>query len=268
MAIRKNEDFPVRKITRPVRFEGVISKTNGTPTTRGTSTLQQNLLTIYRPQFSPSMTRKCFTKARAALFLCLLLFAICLPVGNAGAQDLITTMTEQLAKLELYLKETKDGYSIVQKGLTTIGDIKKGDFDLHSLFFTSLKDVNPAIKNWGKVADIITMQVQLLAGSKTSLRQVTASGNFSPADLKYLAAVFSNLINLTGKDINVLSGLVSDGNWQMTDDDRMSRIDHLFNEVSEKYNFLRSFSSQVMAESSLRTHQKATIQKLRQLILP
>jgi len=214
------------------------------------------------------MNKKIFSKLRAGFFLCLLVFAICLPVGNAGAQDLITTMTEQLAKLELYLKEVKEGYSIVQKGLTTIGNIKKGDFDLHSLFFTTLKDVNPAIKNWGKVADIIAMQVQLLVGCKTSIQQATASGNFSATDLKYLAAVYTNLTNLTAKDIDELSGLVSDGNWQMTDDDRMSRIDHLFNEVLEKYNFLRSFSNRVMTESSLRTQQRTNIQKLQQLILP
>jgi hypothetical protein len=214
------------------------------------------------------MTKKGFTKAKTAFFVCLLVFAICLPVANARAQDLITTMTEQLAKLELYLKELKEGYSIVQKGLTTIGDIKKGDFDLHSLFFTSLKDVNPAIKNWGKVADIIAMQVQLLVGCKTSIQQATASGKFSSTDLKYLAAVYTNLTNLTGKDIDELTGLVSDGNWQMTDDDRMSRIDQLFNEVAEKYNFLRYFSSRMMAESILRTQQKSNIQKLHQLIIP
>jgi archaellum component FlaC len=214
------------------------------------------------------MIKKVCTKARTALFLCLLVLAICLPVGNAGAQDLITTMTEQLAKLELYLKEVKEGYSIVQKGLTTIGNIKKGDFDLHSLFFNSLKDVNPAIKNWGKVADIIAMQVQLLVGCKTSIQQATASGNFSSTDLKYLAAVYTNLTNLTGKDIDELTGLVSDGNWQMTDDDRMSRIDQLFNQVSEKYNFLRSLSSRIMTESAIRTQQKSNIQKLHQLIIP
>jgi hypothetical protein len=214
------------------------------------------------------MNKTFFQKLRATLFLCLLVFAMCLRVENADAQDLITTMTEQLAKLELYLQEAKEGYNIVQKGLTTISNIKKGDFDLHSLFFTTLKDVNPTIKNWGKVADIIAMQIQLLFGCKASLQQITASGNFSATDLQYLASVYTNLANLTGKDIDELTNLVSDGNWQMTDDDRMSRIDQLFAEVSDKYNFLRTFSSRVMTESNLRTQQKTNIQKLQQIILP
>lgn len=214
------------------------------------------------------MNKTIFSKCRAAFIFCLLVCAMYLPAQKAGAQDLITTMTEQLAKLELYLQEAKQGYSIVQKGLTTISDIKKGDFDLHSLFFSSLKDVNPAIKNWGKVADIVAMQIQLLFGCKSSLQQITSSGNFTTSDLGYLSAIYANLTSLTGEDIDELTSLISDGNWQMTDDDRMSRIDHLFNEVSDKYNFLRNFSSRVMTESKLRTQEKTSIQNLQKIIQP
>lgn len=193
---------------------------------------------------------------------------MCLPSQRAGAQGLIATMAEQLAKLQLYLQELKQGYAIVQQGLTTIGDIKKGDFDLHSLFFNSLKDVNPAIKNWGKVADILAMQVQLVFGCGSSLQQAASSGNFTSSDLQYLAAVYSNLKTLTEKDIDELTSLLSDGDWQMTDDDRMARIDHLYKQVSDKYSFLRTFSSRVMAESNQRTQQRTNLQDLKKLILP
>jgi hypothetical protein len=214
------------------------------------------------------MIKSIFGKTRIVFFIALLALATCLPVEKSEAQDLITTMTEQLAKLELDLQEIKQGYAIVQKGLNTISAIKKGDFDLHSLFFNSLMNVNPSIKNWGKVADIIAMQVQLLFGCKSSLSQITASGNFSTIDLQYLSSVYTSLATLTSEEIDELTGLVSDGNWQMTDDDRMSRIDQLFNSVSEKYNFLRSFSSCVMAESNLRTHRNTDLQNLKKLIQP
>ncbi|GGA92939.1 hypothetical protein GCM10011511_15440 [Puia dinghuensis] len=177
-------------------------------------------------------------------------------------------MIEQLGKLEVYLQELKQGYSIVQKGLTTIGDIKKGDFDLHSLFFNSLKDVNPSIKNWSKVADILAMQVQLVFGCQSSLQQAASSGNFSSTDLQYLDAVFGNLKTLTEKDIDELTSLLSDGDRQMTDDDRMARIDRLYKEVSDKYSFLRTFSSRVMTESNQRSQQRTNLQDLKKLIIP
>lgn len=190
------------------------------------------------------------------------------PAGKATAQDIITPMLEQIAKLELYLQEAKKGYSIVQQGLTTIGDIKKGDLDLHSLFFSTLKDVNPAIKSWGKVADIMAMQAQILLGCASTLKQFGSSPSFSVADLKYLSAVYSNLKNLTLTDIDVLTGLVTDGNWQMSDDERISRIDQLYTRVAEKYTFLRSFSNRVTLEGQERAREKAGLQNLGKLFQP
>ncbi len=187
---------------------------------------------------------------------------------RASAQSLTTVMAEQIAKMELYLQELKQGYSVVQTGLTTIGQIKKGDFDLHSLFFSSLKDVNPAIKGWGKVADIVAMQVQILQGCATTLQQVASSGAFNSSDIKYVTAVYSNLKTLTAEDIDELTGLVTDGNWQMTDDERMSRIDKLFDRVSEKYTFLKSFSNRIMLEGQVRTSEKSGLQSLSKLFQP
>jgi hypothetical protein len=206
---------------------------------------------------------------RKISFALLIFFGIFFwPAGKATAQGLIATMTEQLAKWEVYLQEVKKGYAIVQQGLTTIGDIKKGDLDLHTLFFNSLKQVNPAIKNWGKVADILAMQGQILLGCATTFQQFSVSGSFSAEDLKYLSAVYSNLKDLTSKDIDELNGLVTDGNWQMSDDERMGRIDQLFTQVTEKYTFIRSFANRVSLEGQERTQEKASLQKLGKLFQP
>jgi hypothetical protein len=184
------------------------------------------------------------------------------------AQDLITTMAEQLAKLELYLQEAKQGYNIVQQGLTTIGNIKKGDFDLHSLFFSSLMLVNPVIKGYGKIADIIAMQVQILYNSKQYTSQFVSSGVYNRDELTYLAAVYSNLSDLTGQDIDELTGIITDGDWQMTDDQRLTRIDLLYTKVSEKYAFIQSFSSRVQLEALQRTKDKNGLQALGKLFQP
>jgi hypothetical protein len=190
------------------------------------------------------------------------------PAGKVGAQDIITPMIEQIAKLELYLQEAKKGYSIVQQGLTTIGDIKKGDLDLHSLFFSTLKGVNPAIRNSGKVADILAMQVQILFGSASTVQKFGSSGSFSATDLKYLSAVYSNLKELTLTDIDELTGLLTDNNWQMSDDERISRIDQLYSLVVEKYTFFRSFSSRVSLQGQYRAREKAGLQNLGKLFQP
>ncbi len=199
------------------------------------------------------------------LFLCLLSCSLPHPVKSQG---LIETMTTQIAKLELYLQETKQGYDLVQKGLSTIGDIKNGDFNIHSLFFGSLKTVNPAIKKWSKVADILTTEAQIMTGCSKSIKQFSIANAFSTATVTYLTAVFSNLENLTGKDMDELTGLLTDDKWQMDDEERMHRIDLLYKSVTDKYHFLTSFSTQVAAMAQDMAHQKTNFQHLKALNQP
>jgi len=208
------------------------------------------------------------TSSKVLLFF-VTLAALSFNPSKAPAQSNMTkVMTEQILKLEIYLQELKKGYSIVQQGLTIIGDIKKGDFDLHSHFFNSLKEVKPEIKNWVKVGDIIAMQAQILYGCATALPKFAAAGTFSPSEIKYLSAVFDNLKSLTNLDITELTGLVSDGNWQMTDDERISRIDQLYNKVSDKTAFFRSFADRVGRLSIQRSHDKSSILNFNNLFQP
>jgi hypothetical protein len=186
---------------------------------------------------------------RFLLFLGVGIAGNLLQPGAVSGQGLIQTMTEQIAKLEIVLQEAKQGYSVVQTGLSTISSIKKGDFDLHSLFFSSLMTVNPAIKGYGKIADIIAMQVQIITLAGQNLSAFTSSAMFNKNDLQYLSTVFSNLEDLTTKDIDELTGIITDGDWQMTDDQRLSKIDALYQQVEQRYNFIHNFSTNVQMEA-------------------
>lgn len=207
-------------------------------------------------------------KRKSLLLTLIAVLAILIPSKYASSQGLIQTMTQQLAKLELYLQEAKQGYNIVQKGLTTIGDIKKGDFNLHSLFFSSLSQVDPAIKNYVEVADILTMEIEIFNGSKGALQTIQKSNNFNSNDIKYLISVFNNLTALTIEDIDELTGIVTDGTWQMTSDERINRIDKLYHTVTEKYTFLRSFTDQVIRGSQQRTQETNSLKNLSKMFQP
>ena len=183
-------------------------------------------------------------------------------------QSLIQTMIKQIGILATDYEEAKQGYDIIHSGLNTISEIKKGDFDLHSLFFTSLMNVNPAIKGYAKIADIIAMQSQILSGAKSNLSAFTSSSLFTKSELTYLSQVYSNLTDLTGADIDELTGIITDGDWQMTDSERLARIDDLFKRVTQKYEFLRAFSSQMQVRALQRQTNNNSIQNLSKLFSP
>ena len=181
---------------------------------------------------------------------------------------LIQQGLEQVAKLGLYIEEAEKAYQDVQNGLSTISQIKKGDFDLHSLFFDSLMLVNPAVKAYVRVADIIAMQTQMLSDYKSCFNQVSAAGVFSAADLSFLSAVYSSLLSKSGEDIDELTGVLSDGDWQMNSAQRIARIDQLYNSVSEKYRLLRSFNGRVLQQAIQRQSERNSLENLLKNYMP
>ena len=81
----------------------------------------------------------------------------------------IKNLIKQIALLEVYIGYLEKGYDIAKKGLTTISDIKNGDLHLHLDNFNSLKTVNPRVKKYVKVVDIVTLQLQIFQVYKTTL---------------------------------------------------------------------------------------------------
>ena len=74
----------------------------------------------------------------------------------------IQYLVDQIGALRVYSQSLQKGYEITNSGLEFIHGVKKGDFDLHQLYFTSLKKVNPQVKSYSKIEDIILLQKEIL----------------------------------------------------------------------------------------------------------
>ncbi|MCW3110563.1 MAG: hypothetical protein JWQ09_5069 [Segetibacter sp.] len=150
-------------------------------------------------------------------------------------------LIEQVAAFKIYLGYVQKGYSIARKGLTTIGNIKKGDFNLHDDFFSSFKRVNPTIKNYSKVADIIAFQVKIIRTYKSTYKYVQPVSLYSPSEIDFIYRVFTNLINNSSDDLNELIAVITANELEMKDDERLKRIDAIYAGIQDKYAFAKSF---------------------------
>ncbi|TDW97106.1 hypothetical protein [Dinghuibacter silviterrae] len=195
------------------------------------------------------------------LTVLLLVTGLLLSGGSLRAQSWQTVMLEQIAKFQLYLHDVEKGYSIVQKGLQTIGDLKKGDLDLHQLFFSSLMDVSPGVKAYGKAADMVAMQVQIGQLYSQYSKQAVLPG-LNATEWAYLVKVFSQQVELSGKDIDELTQIMQDGALQMDDAQRIGQIDKLYDEMTKHYQFVRSFSDHVQQLSLQRQFDLQGLQNL------
>lgn len=172
-------------------------------------------------------------------------------------------LIKQIALLKIYLGYVKKGYEIVNNGLTTIGHIKEGDFNLHRDFFARLKTVNPHIANSAKVADIIAYQVFIMEELKKANNYCKTSEDFTPQEARYVTDVYTNMLLLTEASISELLVIIQSGESEMKDDERLARIDKLYAHSLDQFTFARSFSNDTHALGTARAHERLNTEQIK-----
>jgi hypothetical protein len=171
-------------------------------------------------------------------------------------------LAKQIVLLRLYLGYLKKGYEIADKGLTTIHNIKNGDFNLHRDFFGSLKNVNPHIKNSAKVADIIAFQVYIIQNIKRVNNFCKNNEYFTPEEIRYVAAVYSNMLFLCDASISELLTIIRSNETEMKDDERLVRIDKLYDDMLDKHAFVQSFDSDLRLIARERERETRSVERM------
>lgn len=177
----------------------------------------------------------------------------------------IKYLLQQITANQVYIEYLQKGYRVAQSGLQTINDIKHGDFNLHNVFFNSLKSVNPKIRNWAKVADIISFQVQIINQAKSTVQHVKASDQFTDTEIAYLQNVFNHLLDECTKSINDLLAVITSGETEMKDDERIKRIDGIYLDMQDKLSFSKSFSFEAAMLAMQRNQEQTDVQVSKKL---
>ncbi|MFH6936377.1 hypothetical protein [Flavobacterium sp. FlaQc-30] len=176
------------------------------------------------------------------IFLLVLITA--LNTGHLQAQAKQQRMLlQQIAALQVYIGYAQKGYSVVNKGLGTIGDFKRGEFNLHKDYLNSLKTVNPKIK-YARVTEIIALQIKIMKSYKNLYQQIRQDDLFHGDEIDYIKRVFERLVENCDDNLDELLTIITNGELEMKDDERMKRIDMIYDSMLDNYTFCESFSNQ------------------------
>ena len=197
------------------------------------------------------------------ILLTLVIHSACFSQSQEAKQLLLNV--EKLAQLKLMLSHMKTGYQILEKGYTSIKNISQGNFNLHRDFLDGLLQVNPAVKQYSKVADIIRVQLKLVKESKAALAEFRGSKQFTIAEIEYLGNVYANLLKECLKTLDELAMVVTAGKLRMSDDERLQAIDKIYDEVMEQYTFLNEFNNGTAILSLQREKEKMDIDLMRKV---
>lgn len=200
------------------------------------------------------------------LFGSFLLLALCFQQASAQTfaewfsqkKTQIKYLTQQIAALEQYESYIKQGYEISQNGLGNIGGYIKGEYGSHTAYYNSLKTVNSQVKSNNKADSIISYAKQI-PGLFDHLNELSGLGKDNKV---YIAKVETKVLDECDKDLSELELVLTSGQAQMSDDERIRRLDDIYHRMKDKYGFTQSFCSQVRMLLLQRTRELQDIQTL------
>lgn len=197
------------------------------------------------------------------ILICALILIV-LPDLKAQKQDekSLTQHILQVAANKVHLEYIKKGYRIVQEGLDIVSSFKRGEYKLHDAFFKSLKMVNPAVRRYDRVGQVIDLQKQI-GREVNSLKKET--GGFTKQEQQYIQRVLSRLLKQSEFILDELITLTTDHKLEMRDDERMARIDKLFTAMQDAYSFCKAFGHDIRLLGGLRLSEEKDVKISREL---
>jgi hypothetical protein len=142
-------------------------------------------------------------------------------------QTQLKDMAVQIAALEGYSDVLETGYGISGSGLDSIAGIEQVDEDQHASYFASLGAVSPAVAGDPRVAGIreYNRRVSTVADAMAGLGTTLA------------VTVAANLKTAVAADLAALQALLTDGDLQLEDAERLKVIGVLYADARARLAF-------------------------------
>lgn len=197
------------------------------------------------------------------LFLFMAISILPSKAQSTEVQQLLLNV-EKLSQLKNILSDMKKGYTIVTNGYNAVKNISQGNFSLHEVFLDGMMLVSPEIKKYGRIADIISYQKNIITEYKTAFSRFRASDNFNADEISYMGLVYKQLFEQSIDNIDQLLTVITSSKLRMSDDERLQAIDRIFADTEDKLVFLRSFNKEASILNLQRQKEKADVNATKQ----
>jgi hypothetical protein len=150
--------------------------------------------------------------------------------GKAQAFDVeqLVLDVQKLTVLKQILTDLKTGYEVLDAGYSAVRDIAKGSFNLHEAFLDGLLAVSPAVRNYQRVKDIVSLEAGMLSRYQSAWAQFQRDGRLQPGEIALLAQVYSNLFKESVQGLSDLVMVLTPGTLRAGDAERMRQIDGIY----------------------------------------
>lgn len=177
----------------------------------------------------------------------------------------IRYLGQQIAALQVYIGYVKKGYEIADKGLSIIGNIKDGEFNLHRDFFSSLSAINPRIRSYARVAELAVLQVKMVQTHQRSIQALEQSGQFTPVELEHVSTVFLRVVQASMDHLEELVRLLQPGDYALKDDERIARIEQMQMGIRDKARMIQQYARSNLVLAAQRSREAGDVKRLKEV---
>lgn len=185
--------------------------------------------------------------------------------AQVGESAQLLLNVEKLSQFKQILDDMYKGYQTLSKGYNMVRDVASGNFSLHKAFIDGLSMVSPVVKRYHKVGHIINYQKLILKEYQRAYGQFINRGRFNREELEYLALVYRNLLDMSARNMEELLLVVTGGKLQMEDEERIAAIDRIFDEIKDRYVFVRVFNKEAAVLNFQRERAHGEIKTIKSL---
>jgi hypothetical protein len=182
------------------------------------------------------------------LFLWMVFGNCLLPTGGQNLAEWtrqkktqIRYLTDQVAALQVYISCTAEGYTIARKGLGLIGVSGDRDLGMHVGYFSSLRQVNPNLKNHRDVAEVMTLQISIVSICEHSRSYVITSGLFTEREISYILGVHKKILDDVAQSMAEMIRLLTPGDFLMKDNERIEGVRRIWRKMKDNSGFALRF---------------------------
>jgi hypothetical protein len=178
-------------------------------------------------------------------------------------ETLIKYLVEQIGALKAYGEVMNKGYDIAHNGLANVFNSKDGDYQQHSNYFLSLWKVKPGVKSYSKILSILSVKAAI--EKQYRLMNSSATEFLNDKERSYVDNVCLNLTKGCNDLTAELEMVANDDQLQLKDNERIQRIDKIYLEMQDRYQFSQSFANEIKLLVIARLKERNEVGKLSSL---
>lgn len=144
-------------------------------------------------------------------------------------------LVQQIAALWAYGSQLREGYNLVRDSTGIIGASASGELGLHKDFFDRLKAVDPKLVNSGKVESVLRLHSAMEKQRTYTWRALNGSDLLNNVEKQQARILLDGLAKSSGNELHDMQITLSSGMLELTDDERIKRIDKIYRSTQEIY---------------------------------